>query len=251
MKRDILSNRGLFLASVAALALLSGCRGGKIPSESKSGVFSTRRGEVVAALSKAETRADDVRSYAAKNAKARLDMSGKDVGLRANLSFARNSATSVSGRLLFPPISVGHAVLDDGQLRVSSRQFEVDKSIKVPDFANGIVQSALLGQVPPLYRLFGEADYSRFDLALTADDKYVLRRSEGGIEVVIFVNAADLTLSGVNMSADGSKIALSVGDYAVFGGHCLPSLFRASMVRGGTSKSSMELSLTDIKINQD
>lgn len=239
------------MASVAALALLSGCRGGKIPSESKSGEFSTRRSEVVAALYDAETRVDDVRSYAAKNAKARVDMGGKDVGLRANLSFARDAATSVSGRLLFPPISVGQAVLDKGQLRVSSRQFDVDKAIKVPDFSNEILQSALLGQVPPLYRLFGEVDYSRFDLALTADDKYVLRRREGSIEVVIFVNAADFTLSGVNMSADGSKISLTVGDYAAFGGHRLPCLFRASMTRRGMSKNSMELSLTDIKINQE
>lgn len=239
------------MASVAALALLSGCRGGRIPSESSSGAFSTRRSEVLASLDGAETRRADVRTYAAKNAKARIDMGGRDVSLRANLSFARDAATSVSGRLLFPPISVGQAVLDNSQLRVSSRQFEVDKSIKVPDFANEILQSALLGQAPPLYRLFGESDYSRFDLALTSDDKYVLRRSGRGMEVVVFVNAADFTLAGVNMSADGEKLVLSVGDYAVFGGHRLPGLFRASVTRRGASKSSMELSLSDIKINQE
>lgn len=241
----------MLVASVAALALLSGCRGGRIPSESVSGAFSTRRSEVVASLGNAEKSRDDIRTYAAKNAKAHVDMGGKDVGLRANLSFARHAATSVSGRLIFPPISVGHAELDKGRFRVQSRQFDVDKAIQVPDFANEILQSALIGQAPPLYRLFGESDYSRFDLALTADDKYVLRRGDGGVDVVIFVNAADLTLAGVNMTVDGSKIVVSVGDYALFGGHRLPSLFRVSVARRGASRASMELSLSDIKINQE
>lgn len=233
------------------MALLSGCRGGRIPSESGNGAYPTRRGEVVAALGDAERRHDDIRAYAAKNAKAQVDMGGRNVGLRANVSFARGAATSVSGRLVFPPISVGRAELDGAELRVWSRQLDVDKAVKMPAYANEVVQCALLGQVPPLYRLFGETDYSRFALMLTADDKYAIRRSEGGIEVVMFVNAADFTLSGVNMSAEGSELTLSVGEYAVFGGHRLPSLFRVAVAQPKGVRTSMEMALTDIKINQE
>lgn len=251
MKRGTSSSRAALLACAAALALLGGCRGGRIPSESASGAFSTRRAEVEAALGDAERRHDDIRTYAAKNARAQVDMGGRNVGLRANLSFARSAATTVSGRLVFPPISVGRAELDGEELRVRSRQLDVDKTVKMPGYANEILQCALLGQAPPLYRLFGEADYSRFALMLTADDKYALRRSEGGMEVVMFVNAADFTLSGVNMTAEGSEITLSVGKYALFGGHHLPSLFRAAVAQPRGVRASMELALTDIEINQE
>ncbi len=247
MRRDILrsSFKGfLYLALAIALA---GCRGGKIPSESPNAEFSTSKKFVVGQIEQAEGRLN-VKSYETKNAKAEVKTNGKDVSVRANISFERGGDTKLGARMIFPPVSVGSVEITDHGTHVESKLLGVNKDVPTPQVLNSLFQNALLGIVPPVYQLFGEEDFSQFDMLLSADGKYTISRSAKDMSIVLRVNANDFTLAGLEVFAMGQTVDFDIKEYSDFSGSRLPSSLRVTSTAGKKDVGSLYITIEDVKL---
>lgn len=247
MKNGILRS-SLRLALPLALALaLAGCRGGKIPSESSNAEFSTSKRFVVEQIALAEKRMSPS-SYETKNAKARLKANGKDVTVRASISFERGGDTRLGARMIFPPVSVGSVVVTEKGAHLESKILGMNKDVPTPQILNSLFQNALLGIVPPVYRLFGDDDFSQFSIMLTADGKYVISRSAKDMSILIMVNAKDFSLAGLKVLAMGQTVMFDINEYSDFSGIRLPSSLTVTSSAGKKDTGSLEMTITDLKL---
>ncbi len=242
------ARRALLTALFAASLCLQSCRSSRIGSESKNSVLATRRSEVLEVLSDAESRVD-VTAYEAKNAKSSVTMGGKSVNLRANVSFSRGGDTKIAARLVFPPVSVGQVVVSDKCAKVSSKYLDKNPTVKLPACVNDMLQSALLGNLPPVYEYFGDDDFSKFGIFLTADDKYMLTRSERDISVTLGINGEDKTLASIHVIFAGFDARFKVTGYKRFSGKLLPSKIDVSVIQSSDkSATKAEIEISDVTL---
>ncbi len=241
-----------FLAFALLFAsLLSGCRSGRIPSESSNSSFSTRRSEVVSLISESDSRLADVKTYEAKNAKAAVLMEGKNTTLKANVSFERGGATNITGRLAFPPLSVGSVSISEDKVHVKSGILNIDKTQTLFPYLAEMVQSTFLGLIPKAYLLFGDKDFSHFDMSLTAKGQYLLSRSDNRMSVELRINAANFTLANVSVkTAQGDAAQLDVAQYKSFDGRLLPVSVLIKVTPRKGKPAEAEVSISDIRINK-
>lgn len=237
------------LALAASLALGS-CRSSRIESGSANSSLSTRRSEVLDLLAEAERRVG-VTAYKAKNAKAAVVLKGGEgVKVRANISFATGGETTLAARLAFPPVSVGTVTVGPRRATISSKYLGNEKSVALPDFANAILQAALLGNLPPVYRYFGESDFSRFAMYLNADDTYELSRSETGVSVKIGVRGADKTLAYARVGYGKHDVSVDVAEYRRFDGNLLPSRVKVTLREPDSSVSKLDIEISDVTLQE-
>ncbi len=239
------------LLSLLLVALLAtSCRSNRIPSDYSTSEFSTRKSEVVSLLAQAEDRMPDVKTYEAKNAKTKVDFNGNSANIKANIAFTRGSLTTFTGRIQFPPVSVGKVEINGGKASVKSNILGIDKEMNIPAYFGEAIQCAFLGIVPPVYNLFGEQDFSHFSMRLTSDGKYVLFRSGSSIDIYLYVNAVDFSFSGLHYEAADSNADIIVSDYQSFDGHSLPTLVEVVAKQDNGSNGSMSMTISNPKINK-
>ncbi len=247
MKRNISRSSfkgSLFLVFAIALA---GCRGGKIPSQTSNSEYSTSKRFVVGQIAQAEGRLS-INSYETKNAKAEVRTNGKDVSVRVNISFEKGGDTKLGARMIFPPVSVGTIEITERATHVESKLLGVNKDMQTPQVLNTLFQNALLGIVPPVYQLFGEEDFSQFDMLLSADGKYVISRSAKDMSIVLRVNANDFTLAGMKVFSMGQTVDFDIKEYSDFSGSRLPSGLRVTSMAGKNDVGSIDITIGDIKL---
>lgn len=247
MRNGILRNSVRIVLPAALALALAGCRGGRIPSESSNAEFSTSKKFVVEQIAQAESRLS-ISSYETKNAKARLMTNGKDVSVRANISFEKGGDTKLGARMIFPPVSVGSVIVSDKGTHVESKLLGVDKDVPTPHILNSLFQNALLGIVPPVYQLFGDDDFSQFNMMLTADGKYVISRSAKDMSISIRVNARDFSLAGLEVFAMGQTVDFDIKQYSDFSGSRLPSSLTVTSSAGKNDTGSLEVTITDLTL---
>lgn len=247
MKRNIFrsSFKG-FLFLVFAIAF-AGCHGGKIPSQSSNAEYSTSKRFVVGQIAQAEGRLS-VKSYETKNAKAEVRTNGKDVSVRANICFERGGDTKLGARMIFPPVSVGSVEITERGTRVESKLLGVNKEVRTPQILNTLFQNAILGIVPPVYQLFGEDDFSQFDMLLSADGKYVISRSAKDMSIVLRVNANDFTLAGLRVFSMGQTVDFNIKEYSDFSGSRLPSSLKVTSTTGNKDTGSLDITIKDVTL---
>lgn len=239
---------------VVALLLLTlaitSCRSNRIPSRGAANSYETRRSAVMSLLSESEDRMSDVRTYEVKNAKAKVDFNGNKVSLKANVKFTRGEQITVTGRMQFPPINVGKVVVDKGKASITSKVAGIDKNVKIPDYLGEALQCALLGIVPPLYEIYGEKDFSKFDIEITEDGCYELSRDTKKGSVVMKVNAQDYTLVSLKAVMYGTVAEMKVTEYKTFDGRSLPTEIEVVAREGSKKPASMTINISDPKINK-
>ena len=237
--------------AVAIVALVSGCRSGRIPSEDPSTKFSTSRRVVFERISEAGLRLDDITTYEAKNAKASVIYGGKDQSIRASVQFTRGGVTTLTGRLIFPPINVGSVSVNGDKATIKSNLLNLDKTQKLFPDASELLQSILLGIVPNVYKLFGDSDFSKFDISLTSKGKYFLSRRNDQMAVELQINAADFTIAGIRVSVKGGEsVEINVSQYKDFDGHWLPTSVGIKANANNKNQTNAEISISDIRLNQ-
>ncbi len=243
--------RNIHLLSLILIALLAtSCGSNRIPSDYSSSEFTTRKSEVVSLLAKAEGRMPEIKTYEVKNAKTKVDFNGNSANIKANIDFTRGSQTTLTGRIQFPPVSVGKVEISGSKASVKSNILGIDKQLNIPSYFGDAIQCAFLGIVPPVYNLFGEQDFSHFSMRLTSDGKYVLFRSGASIEIYLYVNAVDFSFSGLHYEAAGSNADIIVSDYQYFDGHSLPTQVDVVAKQADGSNGSMSMTISNPKINK-
>lgn len=238
----------LFAALAASLALGS-CRSSRIESGSRNSSLSTRRSEVLDLLAEAESRVV-VTGYKAKNSKAAIVWRGNSVKVKANVSFTTGGETTMAARLAFPPVSVGTVTIGPKSATVSSKYLSKEQTVRLPAFANEILQAAMLGNLPPVYKYFGESDFSRFAMYLNADDTYELSRAERGVSVKIGVSGADRTLAYARVTYGNYDVAVDVAGYARFDGRLLPSEVKVAVREPDSSVSKLDIEISDVTLQE-
>lgn len=243
--------RRISLPSIIVIALLAtSCRSNRIPSDYSSSEFTTRKSEVVFLLAQAEERMPDVKTYEVKNAKTKVDYKGNSANIKANISFTRGALTTFSGRIQFPPVSVGKVEINGDKASLKSNLLGIDKEFTIPSYFGDAIQCAFLGIVPPVYNLFGEQDFSHFSMRLSSDGKYVLYRSDSNMDIYLYVNAIDFSFSGLHYEAAGSNADIIVSDYQSFDGRSLPTQVEVVAKQADGSNGSMSMTISNPKINK-
>lgn len=238
----------LFAALAVSLALGS-CRSSRIESGSRNSSLSTRRSEVLDLLAEAESRVV-VTAYKAKNSKTAIAWRGNSVKVKANVSFTTGGETTMTARLAFPPVSVGTVTIGPKSATVSSKYLSKEQTVRLPDFANEILQAAMLGNLPPVYKYFGESDFSRFAMYLSSDDTYVLSREERGVSVKIGVSGVDRTLAYARVTYGNYDVAVDVAGYARFDGRLLPSEVKVAVREPDSSVSKLDIEISDVTLQE-
>lgn len=242
------SNILLGLLALFAALTLDSCRSSRIESSSTNSALSTRRSDVMELLTEAETRVG-VSSYSAKNAKTQVVYAGNSVKVKANISFKQGGDTKIAARLAFPPVSVGTITVTSKKATISSKYINADKSINLPSFANEILQSAMLGNLPPVYKYFGDTDFRNFQMYLNSDDTYELSRSEAGTSVRIGINGVERTLAYVRVTFGKVEANLEVDEYQRFDGKLLPKVVKVDAREGKTSSATkLDIEITDVTL---
>lgn len=245
-RSNTVSRLCLGVTLVASLALGS-CRSARIESASKNSALSTRKSEVMDFLSEAETRVG-VTSYEAKNAKATVVYSGGSVKVKSNISFTSGEETKMTARLIFPPVSVGTVTVNSKAAKVRSKYLDKELTLSLPTFANEVLQSALLGNLPPVYKYFGDNDFSGFDIYLDSDDVYELSRSEAGMKVLLGVRGEDKTLAYARVVFGKLDVKVDVASYQRFSGKLMPSVVNVSALQSGKSTTKLDIEISDVNL---
>lgn len=239
-----------FLLLIIVLSL-SGCRSSRIESESSNSALTTRKSEVLDFLSEAESRVEAT-SYETKNAKAAVTYGTTNVSVRSNVTFTEGQTTTITARLVFPPVSVGKVEINGRKIAVTSKYLDKIPAITVPDGFNSYVQAALLGNVPKIYGYFGEKDFSNFNISLSSGDVYELSRAEQGISVRVGVNGSDHTLSYLRIVYGGYDISLEATAYERFSGKLLPSAFNVTIKSAKENakhpSGKLEIQISDVTL---
>lgn len=191
-----------------------------------------------------------VTTYEAKNAKASVTYSGGSVKVKSNISFTSGDATKMTARLIFPPVSVGTLTVDAKAAKVSSKYLDKEMTLNLPSFANEILQSALLGNLPPVYKYFGDSDFSGFSIYLDSDDIYELSRSEAGTKVLLGVNGKDQTLAYARVIFGKYDVKVDVAGYQRFSGKLLPSLVNVAALTSGKSNTKLDIEISDVTLQE-
>lgn len=238
----------LALACLAALTLDS-CRSSRIESGSSNSALSTRKSEVMKFLDEAETRVT-VTTYEAKNAKASVTYSGGSVKVKSNITFTQGDQTKMTARLIFPPVSVGTLTVDSKAAKVSSKYLNKEMTLALPTFANEILQSALLGNLPPVYKYFGDSDFSNFNIYLDSNDIYELSRSEAGTKVLLGVNGQDKTLAYARVIFGKYDVKVDVASYQRFSGKLMPSAVGVTALTSGKQNTKLDIEISDVTLQE-
>lgn len=200
-------------------------------------------------LGEAERRVE-VTAYKAKNSKAAVVMKGSSVKVKANVSFSTGGETTMTARLAFPPVSVGTVTIGPKSATLSSKYLSKEQTVRLPEFANAVLQAAMLGNLPPVYKYFGESDFSRFEIYLNADDTYELSRAERGVSVRIGVHGADRTLAYARVTYGHYDVAVDVAGYRRFDGHLLPSEVKVEAREPDSSVSKLDIEISDVTLQE-
>lgn len=198
-------------------------------------------------LDEAESRVVVTR-YEAKNLKSGVVFQGNSVNVKSSISFDKGGDTKMTARLTFPPVSVGTLTVTSKAATVSSKYLGAEKSVKLPSVANEILQAALLGNLPPVYKYFGEKDFSNFGIYLDSDDTYELQREETGMKLRIGVNGVDKTLAYARVLYGKTDIVMEVSDYRRFDGKLLPSAVNLTVREGNGQPTKVEIEITDVTL---
>lgn len=169
---------------------------------------------------------------------------------RANVQFEQGKPTEVSVRLPFPPISVGTATLDGSKASVKSGLLNIDKTQQFPFDINGMVQTALLGGVPQFYLVFGDKDYSKFDMWINRNGLYQLARTEGPVSVSLLVTPQGMQLTSFELIYAGNKLTYANTAFSDFGKWNLPSKIDVSVIdakKRAEQRASFEISKLTVK----
>lgn len=245
----LISRACIVLALTASLTLGS-CRSSRIESGSSNSNLSTKKSDVLELLGEAERRVE-VTSYEAKNAKTAVTYKDGNVKVKANIAFSTGSETTMAARLAFPPVSVGKLTVGPKSATLSSKYLGADKTVKLPDFANEILQAALLGNLPPIYKYFGDKDFSRFVMYLNPDDTYELTRSEAGMKVAIGVNGVDKTLTYVRVLYGNLNVRLDMISYRRFSGRLLPSEVKVQAREADSPVTKLDIEISDVNLQEN
>ncbi len=238
------------VALVVLTLIITSCRSNRIPSRSEAKLYETRRSAVLNILSESEVRMSDVRTYEVKNAKTKVDFNGNKVTLKSNVQFTRGEQTTVTGRMQFPPVIVGKVVVNKEKASITSKMAGIDKSVKIPEYLGETLQCALLGIVPPVYEMYGEKNFSKFNIELTNDGCYLLSRDSKKGSMVMKVNAQDYTLVSLKAVIYGTVAEMKVTEYKTFDGRSLPTEIEIVAREGSKKPVSMTINISEPKINK-
>lgn len=240
------------LTAILAILMAVSCRSSKIPSESTNKALLSTKKELTEAIAEA-VKNQPVTTYYAKNALAKVEVDGssnvKVNSVKVNLFFEYGKETVGVARLSFPPVSVGKVKMTGQKVAVNSGVLSINKEFNLPIDANQFLHDALLGRIPNLCRLYGEGDFSSFDMSISKDDRYILHRKKGGMETTIEINS-DFNLHSYTISYLQYELTHINKSFDKYDGRVLPNDIEMNVKLPGQSKPvKTEIELSKITID--
>ena len=236
------------VAVLALAALMTSCHSSRIISKGTDSSMLSNKKALVEALKQAEQN-NAVKTYLTKNSSAKLSTADNNYTLRVQLYMDYGKQTNLIGKLPFPPIVIGELELTGDFVKVRSKTLNFYKEQKLHYDANLFIQPALLGRVPPFYRIFGKNDFSDFEVFITDDNLYCLSYKDTQIGVQILVTK-NFLLSEYTLSDNGNTLHQSNSDFLTVDGLYLPTTINFDLVTPSPKTSgSAVLNLSKIQIN--
>ena len=244
------SKASLFLSVFCLLLsfILSGCSSSKVANESSRNDLILRKRTISDALTAASQKPLDFVAYDAKLSQVSISFEGNEVNkIKGTIGFVPAGKTQLSARLSFPPISVGQIELLGNQASVKSTVANIDKKVKLPLAVNDYLQTALVGIIPPFYKLFAEDDFYNFDIYVNAKGQYVLQRNKGGVYILVTVNPDNYSLNSFTIYYQQYSLSYQATDFETVGNFYVPNKLFCNLRDSNTNKvSSVNLELNKI-----
>ncbi len=140
--------------------------------------------------------------------------------LNLNIFFERDKQFVATIALAFPPIEGGRAKVERSQILVKSNYADIPSPMNVGFDIQTILQSILLGKLPPVYLVFGQTSFSNFDVYKKAS-RYYIEKSDSRTRMKIEMND-DYTLSSIVVSQPQFAAEIHCENYEVVDNINLP-----------------------------
>ncbi len=230
------------------VVIVSSCRSSRIPSEGNNSSMLTSKRALSEALLNEITR-NPINTYLSKNAVANVSFNGSSHSVKLNLYFEYSKKTVGIARLAFPPLMVGKLTMDTKNVSVNSSLLNVNKDFTLPFDISTFLHDAIVGRVPAVYNLYGDSDFSAFNMSITSDNLYLISRKSNGLDVKLYINP-DLTLHSYTISYLSYIVSHVNNSFDTFDGRHLPNDITLSVVLpGATQPTSTNFQFSKITIN--
>lgn len=235
-----LLNRFFLVGALGLTLLVSSCSSSnKIDVKDKS-TISTSRKDFFASLYKSiEDKHNSVNSYFSRKIQIAADGIPVYSSVNAQIFIKGNELVIGKVYLPFPVVEVAKFKIGDGLFLLESKAADKNIANRLPKSVVPILKSAFIGAVPEVYALFGDHDYSKFQLYIE-NDKYILVRRNTLYSVEMTVNS-DFSLNSIDASYQGQKLNMKCSNYSSEGGVSIPHTINLSTT---VEKREIEAKLT-------
>lgn len=192
----------------------------KIEVKDKS-TISTSRKDFFASLYKSiDDKQNSVNSYYSKKIQFAADGIPVYSSVNAQIYIKGNDLLISKVYLPFPVVEVAKLKVGEGIFLLESKAADKNIATKLPNTIVPILKSAFIGAIPQVYAIFGDKDYSKFQLYIE-NDHYILVRRNTLYSVEITINS-DYSLNSIDATYQGHKLNMKCSNYKSVDGISIP-----------------------------
>lgn len=194
------------------------------------------------------SRNNSIHSYYSR--KINISADGIPLYKSVNASLSIDNDNNIKSRvyLPFPVIEVAKISITSDRLIAESKPLNVyyntDKYIYV---IKHLIKSSLIGSIPEVYNLFGDNDFSKFDVHIE-NNKYVMSRFVTDNKNIRLIVNSDMSLSSINAVIDNINLSFDCSNYSRIDGFDIP-LSILIRLNNGKDDFKAQISIKYVSLN--